>query len=359
MGAHVICGDCREVLCGLPDGQATLAIVDGPYNLRKADWDKFGSWEEFREFYRPIFAELSRVLRDNCSLYVFGTFESLAELRPELEGLGGGWRFVQTCVWDKGLSAIAGRTNNNIRSHPVRSELCLFYARERVDISALAWDGVTREDNTVREYLYAELERSGVSKIDCNVACGFSPTAGGMASRHYFGHSQWQMPTREHYESLRRLFNERGQQDGEYLRRPWAELDAEYERTKETYRRERAELEQLRYPFNPQMGVTDVWEFPICAGKERVKFDGQTAHVAQKPLALIERIVAASSNEGDLVVDPMCGTGTTGVACKMLGRDFVGIDTDEGYCEIARARIAAVELPGTSKSGRDQFEFTF
>ena len=63
-------GDWREVLPGLPAGEAALAIVDGPYNLRKAEWDKFASWDEFRAWYAPLWVELGRALRDNCSLYV-------------------------------------------------------------------------------------------------------------------------------------------------------------------------------------------------------------------------------------------------------------------------------------------------
>lgn len=88
------------------------------------------------------------------------------------------------------------------------------------------------------------------------------------------------------------------------------------------------------------MGVTDVWEMPTCAGAERVKRNGETAHVAQKPVALYERIIAASSNPGDLVIDPMAGTGTTAVACKRLGRRSVCIERDPDFATIARARIA-------------------
>ena len=146
-------GDCFAWLPTLPDACAALAVVDGPYNMRKAEWDKFPSWEAFREFYRPLWGQLSRVLRDNASLYVFGTFQGLVALSQDLDGLGDGWAFRQACTWDKGMGAIAGRTSDDIRMYPNRTEHCLFYARERVDISALAWDGVTREDNTIRAYL--------------------------------------------------------------------------------------------------------------------------------------------------------------------------------------------------------------
>lgn len=65
-------------------------------------------------------------------------------------------------------------------------------------------------------------------------------------------------------------------------------------------------------------------------------------HPTQKPVELLDRIVRCSSNESDLVVDPFCGSGTTGVAALALGRRFVGIETSEAHLATARKRIDAV-----------------
>lgn len=62
------------------------------------------------------------------------------------------------------------------------------------------------------------------------------------------------------------------------------------------------------------------------------------AHPTQKPLALLERIIAAASDPGDLVLDPFVGGGTTGIAAAKLGRRFIGIDTDEKYLDLAKQR---------------------
>ena len=62
-------------------------------------------------------------------------------------------------------------------------------------------------------------------------------------------------------------------------------------------------------------------------------------HPTQKPEALLDRILRASTNPGDLVLDPFCGSGTTGVACARLGRRFVGIDLESLYLAIAVARL--------------------
>ena len=63
-------------------------------------------------------------------------------------------------------------------------------------------------------------------------------------------------------------------------------------------------------------------------------------HPTQKPLNLLKRIVLASTNENDIVLDPFCGSGTTGAACRCLkNRSFIGIEIDINYCDIARNRL--------------------
>jgi len=73
-----------------------------------------------------------------------------------------------------------------------------------------------------------------------------------------------------------------------------------------------------------------IWKFPCGRNK---------LHPTQKPVALMERLILASSNEGETVLDFTMGSGTTGVACKNLGRDFIGIEKDDKYFEIAKERI--------------------
>jgi len=68
-----------------------------------------------------------------------------------------------------------------------------------------------------------------------------------------------------------------------------------------------------------------------------------TNHPTQKPIRLLLDMVARYSKPNDLILDPFCGSGTTCVAAKMLGRRFIGIDISSEYCEIARQRLRAVE----------------
>ncbi|MGO8670974.1 MAG: site-specific DNA-methyltransferase [Capsulimonadaceae bacterium] len=85
------------------------------------------------------------------------------------------------------------------------------------------------------------------------------------------------------------------------------------------------------------------WYFPICLGGEReTNDDGSKAHATQKPEALLYRIIAACSRRGDLVMDPFCGSGTTAAVAKALGRNFVTIDREPDYVEVARSRVDRV-----------------
>lgn len=82
------------------------------------------------------------------------------------------------------------------------------------------------------------------------------------------------------------------------------------------------------------------------SSKQVHKFDnivGTKLHPTQKPVELMELYISNSSNEGDLVLDPFMGSGTTGVACKKLNRSFIGIELDEKYFNIAKDRINIIK----------------
>jgi site-specific DNA-methyltransferase (adenine-specific) len=84
----------------------------------------------------------------------------------------------------------------------------------------------------------------------------------------------------------------------------------------------------------------DVWHVRREAGT----FKGRVGHVCQMPLAVPGRIIKATTNAGDLVLDPFCGTGTTLVAARRLGRRYLGVELCEATAELARRRLEA--MPG-------------
>jgi adenine-specific DNA-methyltransferase len=84
---------------------------------------------------------------------------------------------------------------------------------------------------------------------------------------------------------------------------------------------------------------TDVWQFPkVTSGKNRASKE-RTSHPAQFPLAVIERIIKASSNPGEIILDPFLGSGTTALAALPLNRSIIGFELNTEYCQIAVERI--------------------
>ena len=95
---------------------------------------------------------------------------------------------------------------------------------------------------------------------------------------------------------------------------------------------------------NEDVQMRSDWYFPICSGRERETVGGKKAHSTQKPEALLRRIISATSNPGDVVLDPFCGSGTTAAAAKALGRRYVTIDREPEYVNVARARLESVRV---------------
>ncbi len=108
----------------------------------------------------------------------------------------------------------------------------------------------------------------------------------------------------------------------------------------------------VKYPNQKRKGVlrcnpngknpTDVWQIPKVTSGEHRSSPERTAHPAQFPVALVERVMRCSSNAGDLVLDPFMGSGTTAEVALRLGRRVVGFEIKKEYCDIAVARINSV-----------------
>jgi len=85
--------------------------------------------------------------------------------------------------------------------------------------------------------------------------------------------------------------------------------------------------------FKGQREMHNFFESPICMGNERL------AHPTQKPLKIIMHLIEIGSNEGELVLDPFSGVGTTAAACKLLNRECISIEIDPIYCKLAAERL--------------------
>lgn len=91
--------------------------------------------------------------------------------------------------------------------------------------------------------------------------------------------------------------------------------------------------------LNDNKQMTDVWRLPAIGRWE--KSCGK--HPTQKPLSVLTRIILASTNEGDWILDPFSGSSTTGIAANLCGRRFAGIEQEEEYCIMSKNRREEIE----------------
>ncbi len=130
--------------------------------------------------------------------------------------------------------------------------------------------------------------------------------------------------------------------------------------------------EKSKYTFNYQslkclnddLQMRSNWDLSICNGSERLKKDGKKIHSTQKPEALLHRILLATSNKNDLILDPFLGSGTTATVAKKLGRNYFGIEKEKNYFKAAEQRIKTTkpiedDLLDTLKNNRSKPRIPF
>jgi len=100
---------------------------------------------------------------------------------------------------------------------------------------------------------------------------------------------------------------------------------------------------QAMKSLNDDIQMRSDWFIPLCTGEERLKNQhGLKLHPTQKPEALLHRVMLSSTNEGDIILDPFAGTGTTAAVAKRLNRHFIGIERHPAYVEAALGRLRAI-----------------
>jgi site-specific DNA-methyltransferase (adenine-specific) len=335
--------DALALCRSLPPASVDLILTDPPYH-RVADtaWDKqWASAADFLAWLETIVIQFKRILKPNGSLYLFASPQMSARVEVMI---GQHLNVLNNIRWVKDEGWHKKAQKEALRSYLSSWEAVIFAEQPNSDNIALADSHYEAAlDNLrgfvfepIRAYLAGEFKRAGVPFLMANEFCGTA----NMAARHYFAKSQWCMPTPEHYASLQRGLNSANCRS-DYLRREYEDLRREYDYLRREYdylRREydylRREYEDLRRPFYATSDAPhfDIWNFnSVPTHKAR--------HEAQKPVALIRHIIQMSSKPGALVLDPFAGSGTTAVACKITGRDYICGDTSAEYVELARRRV--------------------
>ncbi len=314
---NLLHGDCLELMKDIPDKSVDLILTDPPYNIGKAKWDKIPN---YIEWCGKWLKECERVLKDNGSFYFWhNDMPQIAQLMEWLRA-NTGFVFNSFIVWDKGdFRALSWKNpgdDSNLRSWFNTCEYCLFYTfQDETGLSTIMLD--TNNFPTMRRYFKDLQEFIGLGLKTINSRLGHR------RAEHcfYWKTTQWNMPTHETYQQLTDVFNID----------KW-EGFREYESLRQEYESLRREYESLRYTHNLDTNHNNVWR-----SQER---NNGKQHPTQKPNDLMERIIKTSSNQGDTVLDLFMGSGTTGVACVNTNRNFIGIELDDEYFEIAKRRIS-------------------
>jgi site-specific DNA-methyltransferase (adenine-specific)/modification methylase len=246
---EIIQGNCIEVLKSLPEKCIDLVFADPPYNLQLRnellrpnqtlvdgvddEWDQFENFTQYDAFTRSWLSECRRVLKDNGSIWVIGSYHNIFRVGALLMDLG--YWILNDVIWHK--------TNPmpNFRG--------------------------TRLQNATETLIWAK-KSSEQKKYTFN------------------------------YHAMKNL--------------------------------------------NDEKQMQNVWHIPLCTGSERIKLKGKKAHSTQKPEALLYRVILSSSNPEDIVLDPFFGSGTTGAVAKKLRRNYIGVELESSYVNIARDRLASI-----------------
>jgi site-specific DNA-methyltransferase (adenine-specific)/modification methylase len=241
----IVNGNSLDIIKTIPNKTFDLVFADPPYNLQIGEklkrpddskvngvsdkWDQFKSFADYDKFCLEWLNECKRVLKDNGSIWVIGTYHNIFRLGYHIQNIG--YWMLNDVIWGK---------NNPMPN----------------------FKG-TRFTNAHETLIWASKNKK---------------------SKYTFN-----------YQSLKCL--------------------------------------------NDDLQMRSDWKFPICSGKERLKKNGKKVHSTQKPEALLHRIILATTNKDDTILDPFLGTGTTAVVAKKLGRKYFGIEKNKKYFDAANERI--------------------
>lgn len=281
-------GDCIKEMQSLDDNSIDLVVADPPYwKVVGEKWDyQWKTEKDYIEWSLKWIKEVARVLRTGGTFYCFGYFRTLVLLVPYLEGFG--LELRQQIILDKGMRSVSGRATKKYKIFPNVTESILFIIKDNKKF--------------VKPFLKERQQALGLTAKQINEALGVKSNGGGMWSIYTGKNVCEQFPTEELWGKLSNILG----------------FDLAYRKVAQT--------------FNPQMGYTDVWT-DIDFYKEK------HLHPTQKPLKLIRRLIEASSNEGDVVLDPFSGAGSTQISSIQLNRHYIGIELDEKYYKIGLQRI--------------------
>ena len=277
-------GDCLEVMKNIPDGSIDMVLCDLPYGILDVEWDNVIDGKK-------LFAEYKRICKQNANVLLFCQIEFAKYLMESTFAS----EFSHCLIWYK--------TNKTRMKSAEKLPLSQY---EMILCFRLNKYSNKNQHKELRDYFMEQLAACGHSVKELE---SLIPNR---SAHHWFRYSSdYRIPTEQNYKRLQEITG--------CFQKPYSEI-------KQTFLREKNNL----CTFN-----TGVLESDVLYGKLSEK----RVHPTQKPVALLEKLLLAYSNEGDTVLDNCMGSGSTGVACANTKRNFIGVELDKHYFEVAEKRI--------------------
>ena len=277
-------GDCLECMKMIPDKSIDMVLCDLPYGMLDFQWDKVIDGKK-------LFAEYKRICKRNANVLMFCQIKFAKYLMESTFK----HEFSHCLIWEK---------NNKTRYKSSKTVPLSQY--EMILVFRINKFSNKEKHLKLRDYLMCELKKSGMSigEIEAEI-----PNRG---AHHWFRYSSdFRAPTQHGYKRLQEITG--------CFPRPWEDVWAEYQSEKNSL-----------CTYNPQFMESDI---------VRCDLTEKRVHPTQKPVRLLEQLIKAYSNEGEVILDNCMGSGSTGVACVHTNRQFIGMELDPRYFEIASKRI--------------------
>lgn len=298
-------GDCLIESDKIESGSVDLILTDLPYGNMNTDGGRklgINGWDLAIEP-KKVYDIANRILRKNGKMILFSqqpyTTKLITEAIPNIP-------FNYRATWEKDNFAVALGANKNMVSF---TEDVLVFSKTH-DTEAI---------HELRPYFKLVMDFIGLNLKQINTKLGHRRAE----HTFYIDSTQYGLCTEKTYLELIEVFAINEMQGFKEFK----------------------ELKEIDNQFKKKFTSTfNLWEgnkYKSNILKYKKDYDGH--HPTQKPILLLEDLIKTFSNENDLAVDLTMGSGSTGVACKKTNRNFIGIEQDENYFNIATERIKAVE----------------
>jgi DNA modification methylase len=333
----VVVGDAVRVLKTIGDSSSVMCYLDPPFlsqrsflfesgrRVRTAFDDRWdGGIVEYTEWISPLLTEVHRVLDSTGSVYVHVDTRVSHYVKVILDGIFGRKNFRNEIIWKRLGSH--NDASQGARFYGRIHDVILFYTKT----DSYKWHTPYlpyQPEYIRRTYRYREVETGRRYALGDLSAPG-GPNKGN-PKYEFLGVTRYWRYSKERMDELLR--------NGRIVQRKAGNVPL------------------LKRYFDEVMGkpAQDVWD-----DIDLVRNKGRNAYPTQKPQTLLERLIYASTDPGDLLIDPLCGSGTSLLAAHKLGRKWLGVDSSKQACQLALGRLRQVGVESSLVDSRQMLKIT-